>query len=306
MTDSRSPENIKETVLSVIDKLERSLSGKTLNGLLNGFADWDLLTGGLNEGELIVIAARPCLGKTTLALNLVENLSLKARTHNQIDANASGQPVAPGAIFSLQNSSESLVKRLICSRSGIGFTHLKSNMMVRSNQAKFLKAASEIAEAPIWIDDSPRLTIEQFIQKATELKEKHDIRYIVIDLIQKLRAPQYERGVNRELEISEISSEIKQTARTLGVPIIALSQLNRSADSRCGLPRMTDLRGSSAIEDEADQIGILIRNEYYSEIYHEGGHPDATLMIVKNRTGPTGDIPLVFDRELYRFSGWVP
>lgn len=291
MQDSKFPRAVKDTVFSVIDNLEKSLSGITSDGLLTGFADWDRLTRGLHKGELTVIAARPCMGRTTLALNLVENLSLPGRVS---DPSASAGPsVAPGAIFSIQQSDEWLVQRLICSRAGIGFSHFKSSIMGRSNQAKFMKAAAEVADAPIWIDDSPSLPIEQFVAKVTELKSKHDIQYIVIDYLQKTQAPHLR--------------EIRQTARELDVAIIALAQVNRSADSHSGRPRMSDLRGSSAIDQEADVIGLISRNEYYPEEDKDLAPPpaDATLMIVKNRNGATGDIPLVFDRDLLRFTGWV-
>ena len=293
-THYRGPAIIKTSVLSVIDSMDAILSDSSLRGLMTGFTGLDKLTNGLRGGEVFVIASRPSMGKSSLAMNLVEHMSI-----------GKDRP-APGAFFSLDLSSNQLVQRMICSRAKIELSRSRSGLIRKSEFSILMKEAAEIAESPIWIDDTPCLTIDDFSERAAKLKQEHDIQYIVIDYLQQLRASHFRESGLRSIQMTEISGAIKLTARELNIPVIVLSQLGRQVDQRRGRPRISDLKDSSAIEEDADIVGLLVREAVYAgdeyENEYEDGMGEASLIIAKNRNGSTGDVPLLFQREFMRFT----
>lgn len=286
--------NIKASLFTVIENIEAVLADKVPEGLMTGFHDLDSMTSGLRGGEVMVIAARPSMGKTAFLLNIVGNTCFR-----KVD------PV-PTAYFNLEASAEDMVQRMLCMQTGINMTKMRMGMLQRySDIPKIVSVAASMAEAPLWIDDKPGLTIDEFQERARRLKEKHDIQFIAIDNLQRLRAPIFWGGGNREVEVGEISSGIKDLARELDVPVIVLAQLSRKVDSRGGgRPRVSDLRDSGAIEQDADFVALLTRPEYYGdydEDYDEERH-DAVLILAKNRNGPIGDVSLGFRPETMIFS----
>ena len=303
MTDSAPPDNypentthkrqgprtIKASVLSMLSSLEDTFTGSP-EGLMTGFSELDKLTNGLRCGEIFVIASRPSMGKSSLVMNMVEHMSIG----NEIPA--------PGAYFSFDLSSDQLVQRMICSRAKIELSKLRGGLIGKSDFSLLMKGAAEIAESPIWIDDTPYMRVGDFEERAAKLKEDHDIKYIVIDYLQQLRASHFRESRLRSMQMTEISSVIKLTARELDIPIIVLSHLGRKVEQRGGRPRMSDLKDSSAIEQDADIVGLLTRQEFYAEDEGEKGASDALLIIAKNRNGPTGEVPLSFQPRFMRFT----
>jgi replicative DNA helicase len=263
-----------------------------LTGVPSGFYDLDDMTSGLQKGELIVIAGRPSMGKTTFCLNLAEHASV-AEDH-------------PVAIFSLEMSKQSLVQNMLCSRARVDAHKLRRGFLADDDWGRISTALGKLSEAKIFIDDTPGLSPLLLRAKARRLKAQHDISLIVIDYLQLMEVPHMSRGgdASRQAEISYISRSIKGLARELEVPIIALSQLNRSVDSREDhRPRMSDLRESGAIEQDADVVMFLYRPEYYEM------DPDrkaemagrAECIVGKQRNGPTGTVNLTFLAQYMRF-----
>ncbi len=284
--------SMKTHVMGVVKKLNEIVaSGGGSTGLMTGFHDFDKMTNGLHGGEMIVVAARPSMGKTSFVMNIVENISI--RKENPI----------PVAVFSLEMSCESLVQRILCSRAKVQMSALRGGIINKQSFHSLMNSAGEIAEAPIWIDDTPGLSINELRAKARRLKQQHDIQLIAIDYLQLLKSPDTASRDGREKEVAEISGGIKNIAKELRIPIIVLAQLNRQPDSRGGKPKMSDLRESGSIEQDADLIGLLMRPEVYAEDEEEKSEKEgeAFLHIAKQRNGPTGDVPLVFQHEFMRF-----
>lgn len=280
--------NVMSAIQSIQDMYE---SGGQGGGIMSGFTDLDAMTNGFHGGEMIVIAARPSMGKTSFAMNIVENIAIR-------DEN----PVAC-AVFSLEMSSESLVQRVLCSRSKVQMQKLRGGFLGKKDFPKLMEVAGKMAEAPIWIDDTPGLTINELQAKARRLKQEHGIQMILIDYLQLLKSPDTARRDGREKEIGEISGGIKGIAKELNIPVIVLAQLNRQPDSRGGKPRMSDLRESGSIEQDADLVGLLMRAEVYAddEDDRESKWGEAEFIIAKQRNGPTGEVPLTFHKEFMRF-----
>jgi replicative DNA helicase len=257
---------------------------------MTGFTDLDAMTNGLHGGEMIVVAARPSMGKTSFVMNIVENIAIRK-----------DNPV-PCAVFSLEMTSESLVQRLLCSRAKIHMQKLRGGFLAKTDFPKLMQVAGQLAEAPIWIDDTPGLSINELQAKARRLKQQHDIQLIAIDYLQLLKAPDVGNRDGREKEIAAISGGIKGIAKELDIPIIVLAQLNRNPDSRGGKPRMSDLRESGSIEQDADLVGLLMRAEVYADDEEkENLYGEAEFIIAKQRNGPTGEVPLTFHKEFMRF-----
>ncbi len=263
----------------------------SVTGVPTGFYDLDDMTSGLQPGELIVVAARPSMGKTTFCLNVAEHAAV-----------AESSPVA---IFSLEMSKDSLVQNMLCSRARVDSHKLRRGFLRDEDWGRISQALGKLGEAPIFIDDTPGLTPLLLRAKARRLKAQHNIGMIIIDYLQLMEVPSRGRGdANRQAEISYISRSIKGLARELSVPIVALSQLNRGVDSREDhRPRMSDLRESGAIEQDADVIMFLYRPEYYemdpdrrAEIAGQ-----SELIISKQRNGPTGTVNLTFLAQYMRF-----
>ncbi|MCB1233545.1 MAG: replicative DNA helicase [Verrucomicrobiae bacterium] len=291
---------IKKHAMQAIHTIEESFknSGKGVTGLSSGFANLDALTNGLHGGEMVVIAARPSMGKTSLVMNIIENISIMANERKAT------------AVFSLEMSAEQLVLRLICSRAGVEMQKIRGGFL--SSQRDFpriLQVANDLANSEIYIDDTPGLSIMELRAKARRLKKAYDIQLIAIDYLQLLKSTSKKSQDSRQVEVAEISGGIKAIAKELNIPVIVLAQLNRNPESRGGgKPKMGDLRESGAIEQDADVVGLLYREEYYadSEEEKEAAAGKAVLSIQKQRNGPTGDVKLVFRKEFMRFEDRAP
>jgi replicative DNA helicase len=285
-----SAESLKELLQETMRLIDAN-DGKHMTGVPSGYADMDDLLNGLQPGELLILAARPSMGKTALALNMMEQMALAGH---------------PTAMFSLEMSKQQLVQRMVCARGRIDSQRLRRNMLKEDDYDRLLAACGDLSEAPIYIDDTPGLSLLQLRSKGRRLKDRFGIKAIIVDYLQLMSAGG--RVESRQLEVSEISRGIKAMARELEVPVLCLSQLNRAAEQREGhRPRMSDLRESGAIEQDADVILMLHREEYY----HKGDHdwveqnPDkaaiAEVIVAKQRNGPTGVITLGWNSESTRF-----
>ena len=255
-------------------------------GLPTDFLELDSMTNGLQAGEMIIVAARPSMGKTAFAMNVVEAMS--------------ANHMLPTAVFSLEMSKQQLAQRMLCSRANIDAHKLRKGMLSNDDYTKLAVTVGELAKAPIWVDDTPGLTPLDLRAKARRLKLQHDIKCVMIDYMQLMDNPGPE---SRQQQISEISRGIKAVARELEVPVIALSQLNRASEGRDGhRPRMSDLRESGSIEQDADVIMLLHREDYY-RMSEPDFVPDniAEVIIAKQRNGPTGTVKLTFMNRTTRF-----
>jgi replicative DNA helicase len=232
------------------------------------------------------------MGKTALAMNIAEHVAIDV-----------GKPVA---VFSLEMSSQQLVQRLLCSRAKVNLQRVRNGFLSERDFPNLTTAASRLATAKLFIDDTPGLTIAELRAKARRLAASHQIELLVVDYLQLLRSTSRRAQDNRQIEISEISAGIKSLAKELKIPIIVIAQLNRQPDTRAkegGRPRLSDLRESGSIEQDADVVGLLVRSEYYEtddEAKQEKAG-EADLIIAKQRNGPTGDVALTFLKEYTRF-----
>ena len=279
-----------EAIASIQDLYERRGG---ITGIPSGFADFDKMTDGLHRQEMVVIAARPSMGKTAFAMNIAEYIAVDLKM--------------PVAVFSLEMGSQQLVQRLLCSRAKVNLGRVRDGFLSERDFPALTAAASKLAESKIFIDDTAGLSILELRAKARRLKSQHDIQAIFIDYLQLLRSTSRRAQDNRQLEIAEISSGLKALAKELNIPIIVLAQLNRNPEQRSGdskgRPRLSDLRESGSIEQDADLVGLLVREEYYAENddEREESKGKATLIIAKQRNGPVGDVPLTFLKEFTRF-----
>ncbi len=280
------PQHLGDIAMEVYDQLENH----TQSGVLTGFTELDDKLHGLQPGEMIIIAARPSMGKTAFAMNIVENVSANLKL--------------PSAVFSLEMSKQQLVQRLLCSRAGIDSQRVRKGMIGAADYQKLAAVSNELAKAPVWIDDSSGMTILELRAKARRLKAEHNIELLVIDYMQLMDNPGPE---SRQQQISEISRGIKSVARELRIPVVALSQLNRASEGRDGhRPRMSDLRESGSIEQDADVVMLLHREDYYKQ-----NEPDfipentAEVIIAKQRNGPTGTVKMTFDNRTTTFRNYA-
>jgi replicative DNA helicase len=270
----------------VLHEVFEMIENRGQRGLETGFFELDDMMNGLQNGEMIIVAARPSMGKTAFAMNLIEHISADNRQ--------------PTAVFSLEMSKQQLAQRMLCSRGQIDAHKLRKGLLQSHEYAHLANVVGELAKAPIWVDDSPGLTILDLRAKARRLKLQHDIKCIMIDYMQLMDNPGVE---SRQQQISEISRGIKAVARELSVPVICLSQLNRQSEGRDGhRPRMSDLRESGSIEQDADVIMLLHREDYY-RMSEPDFQPDniAEVIIAKQRNGPTGTVKLTFLNRTTRF-----
>jgi len=282
---------------ALVDEAMRMIEandGRLITGVSTGFAELDGLTEGLQRGEMIIIAARPSMGKTALALNMAEQMALH-RPHP-----------SPVGIFSLEMSRQQLVQRLLAAKSGVNSQKIRRSMLNPDDYHRLHIACDALLDATILIDDTPGLTPLQLRAKARRLAAKHEIKAIFIDYLQLMSVGG--RVESRQVEISEISRSIKAMARELNVPVVCLSQLNRAPEQREGhRPRMSDLRESGSLEQDADVVMMLHREDYYHQGEEEWAaqNPDkagvAELIITKQRNGPTGNIKLSWVSEITRF-----
>ncbi len=299
------PQLLKDLLQIEIDRIENQ-EGKGISGVATGYLDLDDLLRGMQPGELIIVAARPSMGKTALALNIAEQMALGAGHGNQA-------PVAtPVALFSLEMSKSAVTQRLISACSGIPSQHLRGGHKLNDRQYRdLLSACDKLAKAPLFVDDTPNLTVLALRARARRLVAQQGVKAIMIDYLQLLTAPGAARE-SRQVEVSAISRNIKALARELNVPVICLSQLNRASEQREGnKPRMSDLRESGSIEQDADVIVLLHREDYY-HVQDEDwklDNPDkvgvAELIVAKQRNGPTGVVRLTWDPNTTRFRNYA-
>jgi replicative DNA helicase len=285
--------SLKEVSGGLVDLLdERHSKGEDVTGLATHYKKLDGITQGLHGGDLIILAGRPSMGKTTLALNIAENAAF----------NTKGEPV-PVAVFSMEMGAEQLAMRFVSSLGQVSQQHLRNGRFSDSDWPRITSAIEMMSVAPLYIDDSPGLTPMDLRARARRLKRNHGIGLIVVDYLQLMTTGS--RSENRATEISEISRSLKALARELDVPVIVLSQLNRSVEQRPDKkPLMSDLRESGAIEQDADLILFIYRDEFYHEDSTRKGEAD--IIISKHRNGETGSFVLTFRGQFSRFENFVP
>ena len=283
--------SMKDHAMQAIETIERLYERKgSITGISTGFVEFDRMTSGLHPSEMVVIAARPSMGKTALAMNIAEYVAINEK-------------LAVG-VFSLEMSSQQLVQRMLCSRARVNLQRVRDGFLGERDFPSLTAAASKLAEARMFIDDSASLSILELRAKARRLKAQHDVSLIIVDYLQLLRSTTRRAQDNRQLEISEISAGLKALAKDLKIPVIVVAQLNRQPEQRTGgKPRLSDLRESGSIEQDADLVGLLVRPELYEEDeearVEKAG--EAELIIAKQRNGPVGEIPLTFLKEYTRF-----
>jgi replicative DNA helicase len=254
----------------------------------SGFQDLDEMTSGFQKSELVIVAARPSMGKTAFCLNVA--------TQAAVD----GFGVA---VFSLEMSKEALVQRMLCAEARVDSQAVRRGTLRDPDFTRLARAAGILQSCPVWIDDSPALTLLEMRSKARRLKVENDVRLIVVDYLQLMRSPEYSE--NRVQEISDISRSLKGLARELEIPVIALSQLSRASEQRGGerRPILSDLRDSGAIEQDADVVIFIHRPEMYQKEDSEGNSLQglAEVIVGKHRNGPTGTVNLYFHKQFTRF-----
>jgi replicative DNA helicase len=281
----------KDLVGRAIGTIENFFSRKgTLTGVGTGFADLNKMTDGLHPAEMIVIAARPSMGKTSLAMNIVEHVAIEEKL--------------PVAVFSLEMSAESLVLRMMCSLARVNLRSIRDGFMSESDFPKLTSAAGKLANSKLFIDDTAALSVLQLRARARRLSQQHGIKLFVIDYLQLLHSTGRRSQDNRQQEIADISSGIKALAKELKVPVIVLSQLNRELErDKSRKPRLSDLRESGAIEQDADLVGLLYKPNAGDddEAPEEADGVPVNLLIAKQRNGPTGDVNLTFLKPYTRF-----
>jgi replicative DNA helicase len=283
--DISSIESILSESFDRLDELHKD-KGK-IRGIPTGFKDLDNILAGLQRSDLFILAARPSMGKTALALNLAHNVSL-----------AGEQPVL---IFSLEMSKEQLVDRMLSMESGVDAWALRTGNLTDADFEKIGQAMGSLSEAQIYIDDTPGITVSDLRTKARREAHQRELGLIVVDYLQLMSGgARYGGDGNRVQEISEISRGLKGIARELNVPLVALSQLSRSVESRSPqIPQLADLRESGSIEQDADVVAFIYREDYYNPETERRNITD--IFIKKHRNGPTGAVELFFDREKQRF-----
>ncbi|MBU0481924.1 MAG: replicative DNA helicase [Proteobacteria bacterium] len=269
--------SVVNDAFKMIEKL--SERKEMITGVPSGFDDFDRMTAGLQPSDLIILAGRPSMGKTALAMNMVQNAAILNKV--------------PVGVFSLEMSKEQLGMRMLCSISRVDSHNLRTGHVKDSDWPKLARATGILSEAPVYIDDTPAITVLEIRAKARRMKTEHDIGLIVVDYLQLMRGrASTER---REQEISEISRSLKAMAKELQVPVIALSQLNRSLENRPNKrPQLSDLRESGAIEQDADLICFIYRDEVYNKAEDNPNRGVAELILGKQRNGPTGTVRLAF------------
>ncbi|MBN1586297.1 MAG: replicative DNA helicase [Candidatus Omnitrophica bacterium] len=276
---------VKDIIRNSIETIDNLYQNKSyVTGLATGFKDLDGITSGFQKSDLVVVAGRPSMGKTAFALSIAEHAGVELQR--------------PVALFSLEMSKEQLVQRLLCSQAKVDAHKVRTGFLSEQDWYKLTQAATRLSEAPIFIDDTPNVSGLEIRAKARRLQSRHQIELIVVDYIQLMRGGA--RAESRQQEISEISRSLKALARELGVPVIGISQLSRAVESRQDRrPQLSDLRESGAIEQDADVVILLLREEYYNPTEENRGKAEA--IVAKQRNGPVGTVQLAFLKECARF-----
>jgi replicative DNA helicase len=277
--------HLKEVVKDSIETIDMLYQKKAhVTGIPTGFIDFDIKTAGLQPSDLIIIAGRPSMGKSALALGIAEYAGVVEKI--------------PVAMFSLEMSKEQLVQRMLCAHAKVDAHKVRTGYLATSDWPRLTAAAGKLSEAPIYIDDTPAISVMELRAKARRLKAHQDIQLIILDYLQLMRGSG--NIENRQQEISEISRSLKALARELHVPVVAISQLSRAVESRTDhRPQLSDLRESGAIEQDADVVVLILREEYYNPSPENEGI--AEIMIAKQRNGPVGSLKLTFIKEYTRF-----
>ncbi len=277
--------HIKDLVKETIETIDNLYKRKEhITGISTGFDDFDKMTSGLQKSDLVIVAGRPSMGKSSWAMNVAE--------HAAVD---NGLGVA---VFSLEMSKEQLVQRMLCSHGRVDAHKVRSGFLLPSDWPKLTAAAGKLSASPIFIDDTPAISVLELRTKARRLKAGHDIKLIIVDYLQLMRGSS--RSDSRQQEISDISRSLKALAREIGVPVIGVSQLSRAVESRQDhRPQLSDLRESGAIEQDADLVILLMREEYYNPTEENRGI--AEVIIAKQRNGPVGTVKTTFIKEYMKF-----
>jgi replicative DNA helicase len=284
---------VRSLLPAVIDQIDDAYSNPDKpRGLPTGFADFDKMTGGLRPGDLVIVAGRPSMGKTTLAVNMAEYAALHHRDNR-----------ASVAIFSMEMPSEQLITRMLSSIGGVPLGNLRSGKISDDDWVRITSATSQLSEAKIFVDETPALTPTELRARSRRVKREHGLDLIVVDYLQLMQVPGTKE--NRATEIAEISRGLKVLAKELAVPVIALSQLNRAVEQRENKkPVMSDLRESGGIEQDADMILLIYREEVYDRQTAKKGI--AEIDLVKHRNGEIGTFVLTFQGQFTRFANYVP
>ncbi len=278
--------HLKEIVKDSIETIDKLYQNKAhVTGIPTGYIDFDIKTAGLQPSDLIIVAGRPSMGKSAFALGIAEYAGVIEKV--------------PTAIFSLEMSKEQLVQRMLCSHARVDAHKVRTGYLATSDWPRLTAAAGKLSEAPIFIDDTPAISVMELRARARRLKSHHGIKLIILDYMQLMRGSATNME-SRQQEISEISRSLKALARELSVPVIAISQLSRAVESRTDhRPQLSDLRESGAIEQDADVVVLILREEYYSPSPDNQGIAEA--IIAKQRNGPVGSLKLAFIKEFTRF-----
>ncbi|SDK22534.1 replicative DNA helicase [Sediminibacillus albus] len=279
-------QNIKDVLIEVYDNIEQlHHHDETVTGIATGYRDLDQMTSGFQRNDLIIIAARPSVGKTAFALNIAQNVSI----HTEENV----------AIFSLEMGAEQLVSRMLCAEGNIDAQRLRTGKLEAEDWSKLTMAMGSLSNAGIFIDDTPGIRVSDIRSKCRRLKQEHGLGMILIDYLQLIQGSANSKE-NRQQEVSEISRSLKALARELNVPLIALSQLSRGVESRQDKrPMMSDLRESGSIEQDADIVGFLYRDDYYDQESEKQNIIE--IILAKQRNGPVGTVELAFVKEYNKF-----
>ena len=289
VTDRRASEDYKslsELMQPTLDEMEAIESrGAGLSGVPTGFADLDELTNGLHPGQMVIVAARPGAGKSTLALDIARSASIR----NDLAS----------VIFSLEMSQIEITMRLLSAEAGIPLSHIRGGRMSEQDWSRVSTRMGQVSEAPMFIDDSPNLTMMEIRAKARRLKQRHDLKLVIVDYIQLMTSGK--KVESRQLEVSEFSRQLKLLAKELDLPVVALSQLNRGPETRNDKrPVLADLRESGSLEQDADMVILLSRPDLYDRESERAGEADFD--IAKHRNGPTKTITVAFQGHYSRFT----
>ena len=299
-TNVRSSVPFREPVNHAMEQIQRMLSHEEMDGLLTGYKDLDNLTNGFKPGEMIVLAARPSVGKTSLAMNIVENIAF-SKKYEKSPKNI--------LVYSLEMSATSLAMRMICGRARVNMNDLRRGFVRKDYAEKLNDISKDFQKASLWVDDTNGLSINQIRAKARRLKSRNRLHLIVVDYLQLISGDA--KAMSRENQISDISRGLKAMAKELDVPVIVLSQLNRDSEKERRDPRLSDLRESGAIEQDADVVMLLGKHRKGEDIRESDQSTDEDgqsedyepikLLLAKQRNGPTGNVDLAFRRKYTRF-----
>lgn len=280
-------QNIKDVLVKTYDNIETLHNRKgEITGIETGFTELDRMTAGFQRNDLIIIAARPSVGKTAFALNIAQNVAVKARENV--------------AIFSLEMGAEQLVMRMLCAEGNINAQNLRTGQLTAEDWSKLTMAMGSLSNAGIYIDDTPGIRVSEIRSKCRRLKQESGLGMILIDYLQLIQGSGRNGGENRQQEVSEISRSLKALARELQVPVIALSQLSRGVEQRQDKrPMMSDIRESGSIEQDADIVGFLYRDDYYDK--ESENKNIIEIILAKQRNGPVGTVSLAFVKEYNKF-----